>query len=96
MQHRNLLKCVDGNTCSPLQAVGHFTRTGSPNKFMSTALPGCLLCRSLCLQFRALADQLYYRESRHAEVRQAVVDQLCCHADRYRDYVTTDYKEYVR
>lgn len=48
------------------------------------------------LQFRALSDQLYYKESRHVEVRQAVVDQLCCFPERYRDYVTTDYKEYVR
>lgn len=47
------------------------------------------------MQFRALADQLYFRESRHAEVRQAVVDQLCCYPERYKDYVTEDYKEYV-
>lgn len=63
---------------------------------MSTDVSSCLLCCSLCLQFRALADQLYYREARHGEVRQAVVDQLCCYPDRYKDYVTTDYKEYVR
>lgn len=48
-------------------------------------------------QFRALADQLYYSQARHAEVRQAVVDQLCCFPERYRDFVVnTDYKEYVR
>lgn len=47
-------------------------------------------------QFRALADQLFYREGRHGEVRQAVVDQLCCHAERYKAFVTSDYTEYVR
>jgi hypothetical protein len=47
------------------------------------------------VQFRALADQLFYSESRHGEVRQAVVDQLCCCPDKYRDYMDRDYKEYI-
>eukprot|EP00878_Enallax_costatus_P012281 GHUV01012828.1.p1 GENE.GHUV01012828.1~~GHUV01012828.1.p1 ORF type:complete len:186 (+),score=61.13 GHUV01012828.1:835-1392(+) len=46
-------------------------------------------------QFRAIADQLYGTQDRHVEVRQQVVQQLCSHPERYRDYVTTDYEQYV-
>jgi hypothetical protein len=48
------------------------------------------------LQFRAIADQLWSDQERHPEVRQAAVAQLCQQPERYRDYVTTDYQQYVR
>jgi hypothetical protein len=48
------------------------------------------------LQFRAIADQLWNDQERHLQVRQAAVAQLCQQPERYRDYVTTDYQQYVR
>lgn len=46
-------------------------------------------------QFRAIADQLWNDQERHPEVRQAAVAQLCQQPERYKDYVTTDYQQYV-
>eukprot|EP00775_Hariotina_reticulata_P000180 gene180-369_t len=46
-------------------------------------------------QFRAIADQLWFKQELHSEVREAVVAQLVQHADHYQNYVTTDYEQYV-
>jgi hypothetical protein len=57
----------------------------------------CAVCSlAALLQFRAIADQLWSDQGRHLEVRQAAVAQLCQQPERYRDYVTTDYQQYVR
>ena len=47
-------------------------------------------------QFRALADQLFSDQERHAEIRGAVVDQLQRDADAYSVFVGEDYGSYVR
>ncbi|XRB10570.1 OTU domain-containing deubiquitinating enzyme [Pseudoscourfieldia marina] len=46
-------------------------------------------------QFRALADQLYSKESVHAEVRQKVVQELSSNRERYEPFVDGNYDVYV-
>lgn len=46
-------------------------------------------------QFRALADQLWRDQERHAETRRAVVQQLRREPDHYSPYVGEDYDKYV-
>ena len=47
-------------------------------------------------QFRALADQLWNNQERHAEIRSAVVDQLRRDSESYSVFVPEDYASYVR
>ena len=47
-------------------------------------------------QFRALADQLWNNQERHAEIRSAVVDQLRRDSESYSVFVPEDYALYVR
>ena len=46
-------------------------------------------------QFRALSDQMYHDQSRHADVRKYVIAQLRSCAELYSPYVPEDYEEYV-
>ena len=46
-------------------------------------------------QFRALADQLYRDQGRHAEVRAAVIGQLRREPDAYSVFVTESWEAYV-
>ncbi|CAI5470386.1 unnamed protein product [Closterium sp. Yama58-4] len=47
-------------------------------------------------QFRALADQLFRNANRHAAVRQAVVQQMRAHSERYSPYVPDSFSRYLR
>ncbi|CAI7849186.1 unnamed protein product, partial [Closterium sp. NIES-53] len=47
-------------------------------------------------QFRALADQLFRNANRHAAVRQAVVQQMRAHSERYSPYVPDSFPRYLR
>lgn len=46
-------------------------------------------------QFRALADQMYHDQSRHADVRRFVIAQLQGQRELYEPYVPEAYEEYV-
>jgi len=46
-------------------------------------------------QFRAIADQLFRDEERHAECRAVVINQLRRAAEEYAPYVPENYDEYV-
>eukprot|EP00879_Flechtneria_rotunda_P033735 GHRR01037463.1.p1 GENE.GHRR01037463.1~~GHRR01037463.1.p1 ORF type:complete len:175 (-),score=43.09 GHRR01037463.1:73-597(-) len=47
-------------------------------------------------QFRAIADQLYFRQDLHGLVRQQVVAQLCKQPEQYKPFVATDYQQYIK
>ena len=50
----------------------------------------------ICLQFRALSDQLYRSSRYYAELRRAAVEHLREHADMYGPYVEGDFEDYCR
>lgn len=47
-------------------------------------------------QFRALADQLFRDQDRHAEIRAAVISQLRRESENYSVFVPDDFNAYVR
>jgi hypothetical protein len=58
---------------------------GQPNTWRIIQIAG----DGNCL-FRAISHQLYVTQERHVELRQAVVDHIILHSERYRQHVEVD------